>query len=291
MLFSQLTSGLSQRFGVEAAVNMLADAGFPAVDVTMADYPDPPLCEDWRDLTQKLIKIGKERNIKYVQSHAPFGNYEFTVNEVIPRLDDIFECSAMLGIPYVVVHPIMQGHYYDDKQGMFDRNIEFYTSIAPRAKRAGVKIAIENMWDVHRCVRRICDSICADPYELAAMYDTLNDPEAFTVCLDLGHVAICGREPEDAIRIIGKERLGCIHAHDVDYVDDLHTLPGAGKIRWNNVCRALADIDYEGVFTLEANGFYRNFDNEFLPTVLKFMADTARRLCEKIEGYKAEIVR
>ena len=47
----------------------------------------------------------------------------------------------------------------------------------------------------------------------------------------------------------------------IDYVDDLHTLPGVEKINWENVCRALGEIDYKGEFTLEADNFLKNFDD------------------------------
>ena len=286
MLFAQNTSFLTAKFGVEKVVNMLADAGFPAVDITMSAIPDPPFCDDWRELALRLKAIGEERGITYIQGHAPVGGWEHYIKNVIPMLPDVFEFAGILGIPNVVVHPIMRGYYYDDKDAMFAENIEFYKSIAPLAKKNGVKIALENMWQRHRVSNHIGDCVGADPNELVALYETLADPEAFTICLDMGHVALCCREPEDAIRIIGGERLGCIHAHDVDYVEDLHVLPGLGKINWDKVCRALAEVNYNGCFTLESGRTYRNFDDAQLPTVLKFMADTTRYLAEKVEAYK-----
>jgi sugar phosphate isomerase/epimerase len=117
------------------------------------------------------------------------------------------------------------------------------------------------------------------------MYDVLCDPEAFTVCLDIGHVALCGREPDDAIRTIGS-RLGCLHVHDVNYREDLHTLPGASKVNWDKVCRALAQVDYQGSFNMESDAFYLGFIPEQHKTVTKFMADIARSFAEKVEEYK-----
>ena len=288
MLFAQNTYYLARRFGVEKAVNMLADAGFPAVDITMYESFDPPFCEDWRGLAKRLNSIARERGIEYVQAHAPTGQWPDYVDRVIPLLPDVFEFCGMVGIPNVVVHPIMHGYYYDDKDRMYEENMEFYRSIAPMAKNNGVKIALENMWQRHRVNGSIIDNILADPHELAGMYDELSDPEAFTVCLDMGHVALCGREPEDAIRIIGGKRLGCIHAHDVDYVNDLHVLPGLAKINWDKVCRALGEVGYNGCFTLEAHKTYDNFADAQMPTVLKFMAETTRYLADKVDSYKVK---
>ena len=162
-------------------------------------------------------------------------------------------------------------------------NMEFYRSLIPLADAHGVRICIENMWQGHPVTHRICDDVCADPHELATYYDTLNDPKHFTVCLDIGHVALCGREPEDAIRILGRDRLGALHVHDVDYVSDLHQLPGIGKINWGNVLQALADIRYAGELTLEADSFLHRYDDAYLPTATRFMADTAKYMADKLE--------
>ena len=167
-------------------------------------------------------------------------------------------------------------------------NMEFYGKLARYAKDSGVKIAIENMWQVHPVTGRICDDVCADPNELALYYDTLGDSEAFTVCLDIGHVALCGREPEDAVRILGNERLGALHVHDVDYIEDCHTLPGTRRINFDKVCMALAEIDYKGDFTLEADSFLMGYPDDFKTTALGFMAQTAKYYAEKTEKYRSE---
>ena len=286
MLFAQYTGKLDKKFGVEKAVNMLSDAGFPAVDITMDNLQSPTFADDFRGLADSLFGIAKERKITYIQAHAPVGRWDYYIENVIPMLPTYFEFVGMLGIPNIVVHPIMRGVYYHDRERMFWENVEFYKSVAPAAKKYGVKIAIENMWDRHRVTKRIVDCVGADPNELVRMYEVLNDPDAFTICLDIGHVALCGREPEDAVRVIGRELLGCIHAHDNDYVEDMHVLPGFSKINFDRVCRALGEINYKGGFTLEAGGTYENFEDAQLPTVLKFMADTTKYLCEKVDSYR-----
>ena len=289
MLFANYTGYLAERVGVERAVEMIADAGFPAVDITMQNPPAPPFCEDFKGLAKRLNEIKEKRNITYIQGHAPVGKWQDYIENVIPKLPIVFEFAGMIGIPNLVVHPIMRGYYYDDQDAMFAENIEFYKNIAPLAKKFGVKIALENMWQNHRVSGHIGDCIGADPHELVRLHDTLDDPEVFTICLDIGHVALCAREPEDAIKIIGGERLGCIHAHDVDYVSDLHVQPGLGKLRWDRICKALAEVDYKGCFTLEAGKTYQNFEDEDLPSVLRFMSDVTKHLADKVDNYKAEL--
>ena len=286
MLFSNQTEFLGGKYGLVRAVEMMIEAGYPAIDISMFDIHACPFTDDYREVADTLNAMAAETGVKFVQAHAPFGAYDRYVNEMIPLLPRAFEFCSLLGIESMVVHPIMRGHYYGHEQEHFDMNIKFYQAIAPLARTNKVKIAIENMWDRHPVTGRICDHVCADPHELCRYYDTLNDPEIYTVCLDLGHVALCGREPEDAVRIIGRDRLGCIHAHDVDYISDLHTLPGAARLNWDAVARALGEIDYKGVFNMEADCFLAGFMEEHYPAVTKFMADTARVIANKIDLYR-----
>lgn len=288
MRFSSTTDYLSKKYGEEEAVKMLIEAGYTAIDFSMFNISALPFTDDYREMAEKLVKLAKENGVVFNQAHAPFtSKTEVYENELVPLMPRAFEFASLLGIKNIVVHPRQNGRYYGREEELFQKNVEFYTALKPIAKKFGVKMALENMWQRHPVAKYICDDVCAPPEELARLYDTLNDPEVFTVCLDLGHVALCGREPEDAIRILGK-RIGCLHVHDVDYKDDLHTLPGVAKINWDKVCRALADIDYKGDITLEADNFYLGFLPEMNKTATKFMADTAKSLVEKIEFYKNE---
>lgn len=286
MLFASQTEEMVLTFGLEEGISRMIDAGFTALDLSiMYDY-GYIFEENWKETADRLRQMAEGRGVVFHQAHAPFGGgYEHYTGTLVPQMPRVFAFAGRLGIRQVVVHPLQRGRYYGHERELFDLNMDFYRSLAPFAKDAGVKIAIENMWQCHPVTHRICDDVCADPHELAAYYDTLDDPDTFTVCLDIGHVALCGREPEDAIRIIGHDRLGALHVHDVDYANDLHNLPGTAAINWDAVCRALADVRYNGCFTLEADTFLKHYDAAFRPVACKFMADTARYLAEKVEGY------
>lgn len=288
MLVSTSTRYLVKKYGVIDGVKMYIDAGYAALDFSMTDTALPLYGDGYKELAAELVALANESGVIFNQSHAPFiGKTEVYENEYLPLMPRAFEFSSLLGIRNVVVHPRKCGRHYGNEDELFKKNVEMYTSLKPFAKKFGVRIAIENMWQRHPVTGRICDDVCAPPEELARIYDTLDDPEVFTVCLDTGHAALCGREPEDMIRYLGK-RISCLHVHDVDYKDDLHTLPGAGKINWAGVCRALADIDYDGDLTLEANNFHLGFLPEMEAAVTKFMADTAKSLAAKIEFYKKQ---
>ncbi|MBQ8408676.1 MAG: sugar phosphate isomerase/epimerase [Clostridia bacterium] len=289
MLYSTTLDVLAINYGREKGIDILADAGFPAIDFSMFRDLDEILADDWKETAKKYKAIADSRGVVFNQSHAPFGGgFDHYNNNLIPQMPRFMEFAAALGVKQIIIHPLQKVPYLGREEEMFEINMNMYSSLAPYAKNCGIKIAIENMWQNRPVTNYICDDVCADPRELNRYYDTLGDPEAFTVCLDLGHVALCGREPQDAIRAIGHDRLGALHVHDVDYVHDLHTLPGSARINWDAVCRALAEINYEGQFTLESDGFLKKYDVEFQPTASRFMADVCKHLTDKIEKYKAK---
>jgi sugar phosphate isomerase/epimerase len=203
--------GITNRLGFDEGYRLIAEAGFEAIDWNIdvhlqndkvAKAPElRDLCIFDKSLDEMLeffapeLDAIKRNGLQIAQAHAPFGSYDRYVNDMIPLLPRAFEFCALLGIPAIVVHPVMRGHYYGHEQEHFDINMKFYRAIAPLARTNKVKIAIENMWDRHYVTGRICDHVCADPEELCRYYDELADPEVFTICLDLGHVALCGREP------------------------------------------------------------------------------------------------
>lgn len=289
MLYSCQTCHLASRLGIHAAVDAMLDAGYPALDISLFGNNGFMLADDWRETAKALRGKAEARGAVFNQAHAPFGGgFEHYTKNLIPTFPRVFEFCEELGVRQIVVHPLQQGRYYGRERELFDMNMDFYRSLVPLSDKHGIKIAIENMWQTHPVTHRICDDVCANPHELAAYFDTLNDPAHFTVCLDIGHVALCGREPEDAIRILGNDRLGALHVHDVDYVSDLHTIPYLGRVNWSNVISALADIGYKGEFTMESDAFLARYPNDFLPTATRFMADTTKYLAEKLEAALAE---
>ena len=288
MLFSTPTGELSEKIGIEKSVQILIDAGFPCIDISMFNMQDFPFVDGYKEIAYKIRAMADSKGVIFNQAHAPFGGgiVNYTKN-LVPKFPQSMEVCRILGVKCIVVHPLQVIPYYNHEEEMFEKNMEFYSQLVPLAKEYGVKIGIENMWQRHLVTNRICDDVCAPPAELCRYFDTLNErfPGVFTVCLDIGHVALCGREPEDAIYTLGS-RIGALHVHDVDYIDDLHTLPGVGKLKWDRICKALADIDYMGEFTLEANSFFDGFDIELYPIVAKFAKDVAEYLTKKIEGYR-----
>jgi sugar phosphate isomerase/epimerase len=57
-----------------------------------------------------------------------------------------------------------------------------------------------------------------------------------------------------------------------------------GRINWQNVLEALADIDYKGEFTMESDAFLARYPEDMLPVATRFMADTTKYLADKLDS-------
>ena len=113
MLFSNQTEFLAKKYGLVRAVEMMIEAGYPAIDITMWDINSAPFTDDYRLIAAELKAMADISGVKFVQAHAPFGGgYDRYLNELIPLFPRAFEFCSLLGIENIVVHPIMKGHYY-----------------------------------------------------------------------------------------------------------------------------------------------------------------------------------
>lgn len=298
MILSTMCGALLRRFGdPERAVDMLARAGYDAIDYSMDAIPDFTTAPDALTRAAEIRKYAAERGVFFNQTHPKFNfdwkNPRVLEDEMIPHNIRALEVSAALGAKTVVVHPF---HHWDalpfegHEEDFFHLNMGFYRALASTAKDLGVKICIENMWRTDKKRGYIKGSACASAAKLIRCLDTLDD-DCFTVCLDLGHCALTAfEEPEEAIRLLGHDRLGALHVHDNDYKKDCHTLPFLGKMNFDAICHALADIDYAGDFTYEADSFLNGFPDDYLQQAIDFMEQTGRYLIGKIEKYRPERV-
>lgn len=99
--------------------------------------------------------------------------------------------------------------------------------------------------------------------------------DRFTACVDLGHAAITGTNPEDYIAGMEDGMLGALHVQDNDFRSDGHMLPFMGKTNWNAVMSALREKKYDGDLTLEVFGWLGRIPAGLMPGAAAFAARTA----------------
>lgn len=278
------------RYGMRRALEMIAEAGFDAVDLSFGKVNpnDDPLHRPDRDgFALSLAAHARELGIGFVQAHAPFRvKYSDKFDRTTPAYDDVvraLEFAAAAGIPCVVVHALKTP---PDDLSLDYREVSrrYYLSLAPYCEKLGVVIAVENLF--YREERTgTYYGLFPTPRMMTEFVRSLNrsvDLLCFSVCCDLGHTAVTGLAPEQYIRGMSADLLGSLHVQDTDFLGDRHTLPYMGKQDWDAICRALADIGYRGDFSFELPKYLAAYPDELLPAALEFAAATGRYLIEKI---------
>lgn len=281
------THNLHRRFSIYKIIELIARAGFDGID-----FSDIPIMtEVWNssyvNYAKSLCHTAEDFGVKFYQAHAPVisdllnaGDMDFAIERTYRSI----EFSSLMGIDTVVVHPLQHSQYATKSDFVYEENMKFFNKLIPCCRDCGVKVAIENMVMPTLDGLRKRDGVCASPDEFKKYIDDLNS-EYITGCLDFGHSALSGREPQDMLRVMGADRIKSVHIHDNDYISDCHQLPCTMKLNWDEICKALAEIKYEGHFTLEATCFTDNYDDEFIPQALSFMYKTSCHLVNKVQNY------
>ena len=286
MILSSQTDLTAKAFGIEKAVALIAEAGFDAIDLSMFEGESTAWIHEpgYEKQVEELLKIAAGYGVYFNQAHAPFPSYRVDDDEynkkIRPMLIRSIEVAGLAGVKNIVVHPVF---FPENKK---ERNMQLYNELLPYAKKAGVKIALENMWGRDPRMKTIIPNVCSTASELAEYVDSL-DPDWFTVCLDIGHIGLIREYEAPFIRALGPERLTCVHIHDNNYLDDQHTSPFMGKLPWDDITKAFADIGYKGDLTLEADNFLKRLPKRMYPAGLKFMECAGSELIRMIEEAKA----
>ena len=73
------------------------------------------------------------------------------------------------------------------------------------------------------------------------------------MCLDTGHFNIFKSDDiyEDCLKI--NKKLQVLHIHDNNSYTDAHEFPYMGSFNWDKFAKALKEIDFDGVLSLETN--------------------------------------
>lgn len=288
---STSTSHLFELFDEKEAVRILADAGYDCLDFSFDQTHSTLEREsgrpdfDFYKMAEELRAYTDQIGITFNQAHAPFSTNPDD-REAFDAIVKSIEVSSILGVKQIVVHPMHYLTYKGNEEKLKKDNYEFYSALLPHAEKNRVKIAIENMWQIDAKRRYIVHDTCASPREFCEYVDMLNSEWAIA-CLDIGHCELVGEDIPEMIRALGHGRLHALHIHDVDFIHDNHTLPGICRVNYDEVVKTLAEIDYDGEFTLEANGFLRGFEPEFMREATHFMAVRARFLADKLDSYRA----
>lgn len=288
MLLSSSNENFITKLDGKEIVDLFAEAGFDAIDFGFFNSrfygADPNTCEN-EEYFLELKKYADEKGIVFNQAHAPFPSSvddPEKTREIFFNIVRSMRNAACLGAKCIIVHPMQHLYYCEEgaPETLFEMNMKFYNALKPYCEKYNIKVAIENMWKISGG-SKIDHSTCSKPDEFIRYLDAL-DSEWFVGCLDTGHACLVCEDIPNFIRKLGKGRLKALHVHDVDGINDTHTLPGYGVINWDRVTKALKEIDYDGDFTFELTRFLSRLPRPTVPAALKYAESMGRYLMSKI---------
>ena len=287
------TDVIGSRLGDVRAVEIICQSGFGGIDYSMFTLNgenSPLMGENWKDCINPVKEMAERYSVPFTQSHCPFPSAKKDNEEYNRFMYDCakraFEISQYLGVEVMVVHPITFAKESTD----FDLNYKFYKSLLPFAESTGVKIALENMFGRAEGIfgkkeHKFIPSACGSGKDFRQMLDTLGN-EMFVACLDIGHCNLVGEKPDDMIRTIGGKHLKALHVHDNDSLRDAHIFPFNGTVNWKKVTKALAEINYTGNLTFEADNTLKKQPDSLLAASEKYLHDIGVALVDMINSYK-----
>ncbi|MBO5510501.1 MAG: sugar phosphate isomerase/epimerase [Clostridia bacterium] len=289
MKLSMETYGLRRRYGDFEAARLIREAGFDCVDYSCYYWKEQAhaLEDGYREYARALRTHLDGLGLVCNQSHAPFDTkygqpFELSCG-TFRNVTRAIEVASILGAEQIVVHSIaMPKELTEDTEATHAYAMEYYHALLPFAEEFGIRIAVENLFVRHK-EKFVYSGRLNRPDTLSRVVRELDSPWA-TACLDMGHAAMVGYEPENFVRGMDKGLLGAVHFQDGDYIEDWHTLPYLGQYHWAEIMKALAETGYRGDLTFEIYKYYQNLPDEAIPHALKMAEAVGRGLIGVFEG-------
>lgn len=282
MKLSIETYVLAKKFGDFEGLRFIKNAGFDCVDMSYywTTEGSELLSERYREYALELRAHLDALGLVCNQAHAPFSlKLGEAFSKETPAYRDIvrsIESAAILGAKTIIVHSLGEGIVFEKQS-----NLDFYKSLEPFCEKFNICIGVENLF-VFDKKRQHYQGKLKTPTELCAFIRELNSPR-FVACVDIGHAALTGCEPEDFILGMQDHLLQALHVQDGDYRGDRHTLPYLGNYNWEKIMQALRQVDYRGELTFEIFGYLKQIPNDLMPDALAFAEKTGRRLISMFE--------
>ncbi len=213
---------------------MLKEAGFDGVELISPNALDPDEVLKARDETGIVIHgvSGAEHWGSPLSSPDP-AVVEKGLKAIRQEIQDVklYGGTTVLVVPAVVTKTVSHRDAYKRSQ-------EHIRSLIPDAEKAGVTLAIEEVWN----------KFLLSAPEMAQYIDEFKSP-AVAAYFDVGNVVEYGY-PQEWIRELGK-RIVKIHIKEYAKPKRFSYELGEGEIDWKDVVAALREVGYTGWITAE----------------------------------------
>ncbi len=255
------------RWELERRIALIKDAGYEGFE------SHHPSSED----EAKQIKALAEKYGLVVHSLMGGTHWQFplsapdpeTRKKAIEGVEQALNFAAIIGAEGVLVVPAVVNEATDYKTA-WELSMQSLTQLIPVAKRLGVQMWIENVWN----------RFLLSPLEFAAYIDELNskaDSDGDGIVgayFDVGNILAYGF-PQHWIRLLGK-RIKRVHVKDFIVREHRFVYLLQGDVNWREVMSALREIGYDGWITAELPPYPHAPD--------QMVRDTAQHLERIIKG-------
>jgi sugar phosphate isomerase/epimerase len=235
----------------EHAVLKIGASGFKSIEVFGSSmHLDPRSDPDVKAAKDLLAKT----NLLVHSIHTPFTNLKLghpdkaLKQEWLRVIGASLEIGIEIGAPLAVVH--VTGEATELTDAMFDASkqiaMDFIEELRIRAKKLGIRLAIENLTRIPNLQRRFGMTLV----ELCGAFPGAD----VGFCLDTGHT-IAGRFDMASEINAADKRLVSIHLDSNDGSSDKHWLPTRGILDWPRTRNLLRQGGYQGCYVLELVGY------------------------------------
>ncbi len=240
-------------YGFEPGVSRMKKQGYDCMDYQEFVNTEKELFQkdstQFTKYLQNQAAICKREGIEISQTHGPwrYPPQDTTLENRAERFEKMaraIEGTAILGCNKMVIHPIMPFAIKDEGHAKetYDMNLEFMGRLCRVGREYDGTICIENM--------PMPEFSIASASNLLALVKEIDDVY-FKICLDTGHSAVLKNSPAEDVRLLGKENLRALHVHDNNGKYDIHAHLYEGIIDWEDFGKALGEIGFDGVLSLE----------------------------------------
>lgn len=264
IIYSQTTRTVGEKNNVDnfkLGIKRLEDSKFAYANLNFFEIQELLDKNDYEDIFGDLIEFLKNSSITFNIAHAPI-HYPFFFNTYYKR-DDIdtlknrilksLDISKKIGVKRIVIHvgTYLDKDYNYDINKSIEHNIKYLEPFVKKAIENNILIAIENGTQMEKDDPLFKNTA---PYideliRIVEYYNKKYDKEVLGVCFDFGHANVGNLDMYNEIVKIGN-KLIVTHIHD-NYGTDSHNQPFDGTVNWDDVRKALTDINYNGELTSE----------------------------------------
>ena len=243
-----LSTGCFYQTPILDCLESIERAGFKKIEICSL-----PRHLDYHDgaAVQRAASRIQDLGLEAYSLHAPFADH-IDISSPDPDIrkrsqEQILQAAmsaAVLQVRYFVVHPGPEtgGFPEHERLSRMEHAASVLNEAARRCHELGISLILENKLP-HLFAGRVRDLL----WILASL-----DTTEVGICLDTGHAHLAGELPTVVHTVSTNLRM--VHASDNHGHYDDHLPPGDGEIRWEELLRELATIQFDGSFILEISG-------------------------------------